>query len=90
AGDTHYARTLRLDDGAPASLRVTAITGEAALQLELRGVPATALMPVVQRVRRMFDLDADPAAVRAVFEPDPLLGPCVRAWPGLRVPGGFD
>lgn len=90
AGEAHYARTLRLGDGTTASLRVTPLPGEPALQLELRGVPPGELLGVVPRVRRMFDLDADPAAVRAVFDPDPLLGPCARAWPGLRVPGGFD
>jgi AraC family transcriptional regulator of adaptative response / DNA-3-methyladenine glycosylase II len=42
------------------------------------------------RVRRLLDLDADPAAVAAVLGADPLLGPLVAAAPGLRVPGTVD
>jgi AraC family transcriptional regulator, regulatory protein of adaptative response / DNA-3-methyladenine glycosylase II len=42
------------------------------------------------RLRRLLDLDADPAAVAAVLGGDPLLGPLVAAAPGLRVPGAVD
>jgi len=39
------------------------------------------------RVRRLFDLDHDPAAVAAALSDDPTLAP----WPtGLRVPGCWD
>ncbi len=41
----------------------------------------------VSRIRRLLDLDADPAAVAAAFGPDPLLGPAVAAAPGRRLPG---
>jgi len=40
--------------------------------------------------RRLFDLDADPAAIQAVLVSDPLLAPLVRARPGVRVPGAVD
>jgi AraC family transcriptional regulator, regulatory protein of adaptative response / DNA-3-methyladenine glycosylase II len=43
-----------------------------------------------ERVRRLLDLDADPAAVGAVLGGDSLLGPLVAAAPGLRVPGAVD
>lgn len=42
------------------------------------------------RVRRMFDLDSDPAAIARHFAGDPLLGPLVAANPGLRLPVAFD
>lgn len=48
---------------------------------------------VVHRCRQFFDLDADPAAVSAILERDPLLEPLIAARPGLRVPGtvnGFE
>ena len=48
------------------------------------------LTTAVQRVRRLFDLDADPDAVRAALGGDPLLGPLVAAHPGLRSPGAAD
>jgi AraC family transcriptional regulator, regulatory protein of adaptative response / DNA-3-methyladenine glycosylase II len=44
----------------------------------------------VARVRRLFDLDADPTAVKLALESDPLLRPLVRRNPGLRVPGAVD
>jgi AraC family transcriptional regulator of adaptative response / DNA-3-methyladenine glycosylase II len=59
---------------------------DASLQLaELSDVAA-----VVRRVRRWLDLDADPGAVDAALQPDPLLGPLVARRPGLRVPGSVD
>ena len=48
------------------------------------------LMPLVARVRRMFDLDARPDQIRAVLGRDKLLGKLVAARPGLRVPGAID
>nr|MDQ4008928.1 DNA-3-methyladenine glycosylase 2 family protein [Actinomycetota bacterium] len=37
-----------------------------------------------------LDLDADPQAVSAVLDDDPVIGPLVRSRPGLRVPGHVD
>ena len=48
------------------------------------------LGPLVQRCRRLLDLDADPAAIGAALGADPLLAPLVAARPGLRVPGAVD
>lgn len=64
--------------------------GEPALQLSLHGAGAAALPGIVQRVRRMFDLDADPSAIHAQLAGDALLAPLVEAQPGLRLPGGWD
>jgi AraC family transcriptional regulator of adaptative response / DNA-3-methyladenine glycosylase II len=49
-----------------------------------------ALYGVVSRVRRMFDLDADPDAIRTHLGRDPLLAPLVARAPGRRVPGSWD
>jgi AraC family transcriptional regulator of adaptative response / DNA-3-methyladenine glycosylase II len=48
------------------------------------------LPPAVRRVRRLFDLDADPVAVDSVLADDPALRPLVSARPGLRAPGSVD
>jgi AraC family transcriptional regulator of adaptative response / DNA-3-methyladenine glycosylase II len=45
---------------------------------------------VVARVRRLFDLDADPVAVDAQLSADPELARQVAARPGLRSPGSAD
>jgi AraC family transcriptional regulator, regulatory protein of adaptative response / DNA-3-methyladenine glycosylase II len=42
------------------------------------------------RVRRVFDLDADPAAIHAVLGHDRMLAPLLRKRPGVRVPGAWD
>lgn len=75
----------------PGLLRVDAWPGDAhALRLSLRGVPAAGLLAVVSRVRRMFDLDADPRVIADVLGADPLLRPLLRKRPGLRLPSGWD
>jgi AraC family transcriptional regulator of adaptative response / DNA-3-methyladenine glycosylase II len=43
-----------------------------------------------ERVRRVFDLDADPAAIHATLERDRMLAPLLRKRPGVRVPGAWD
>ncbi|MET7483931.1 AlkA N-terminal domain-containing protein [Streptomyces sp. NPDC005538] len=48
------------------------------------------LTTAVQRLRRLFDLDADPYAVDERLGDDPRLGPLVAARPGLRSPGAAD
>jgi AraC family transcriptional regulator of adaptative response / DNA-3-methyladenine glycosylase II len=47
-------------------------------------------MPLVARVRRMFDLDARPDVINRVLSRDPVLAARVAANPGLRVPGAID
>src|ERR1700727_101781 len=51
----------------------------------LRSLPA-----IIARVRRVFDLSADPVAIGAHLSQDPILAPLVAARPGLRVPGAWD
>ncbi|MGP3984427.1 AlkA N-terminal domain-containing protein [Streptomyces sp. KR80] len=48
------------------------------------------LTTATQRMRRLFDLDADPYAVAERLGADPVLGPLVAALPGLRSPGAAD
>jgi AraC family transcriptional regulator of adaptative response / DNA-3-methyladenine glycosylase II len=48
------------------------------------------LAPAVARCRRLFDLDADPAAVDGMLAADPALAHAVAAEPGVRVPRAVD
>ncbi|MGP2442335.1 bifunctional transcriptional activator/DNA repair enzyme AdaA [Streptomyces sp. JW3] len=48
------------------------------------------LTTAVRRLRRLFDLDADPYAVDERLGADPRLAPLVAARPGLRSPGTAD
>jgi AraC family transcriptional regulator of adaptative response / DNA-3-methyladenine glycosylase II len=43
-----------------------------------------------ERVRTMFDVDADIAAIQKTFRKDKILGPLIRKHPGVRVPGTWD
>ncbi len=49
-----------------------------------------ALPDIIARVRRVFDLAADPEPIGAHLSQDPVLAPLVAARPGLRVPGAWD
>ncbi|MBI4964556.1 MAG: DNA-3-methyladenine glycosylase 2 family protein [Desulfomonile tiedjei] len=48
------------------------------------------LMPIVERVRRMFDLDANITAIHDVLTADRELARLVRKQPGIRLPGAWD
>jgi AraC family transcriptional regulator of adaptative response / DNA-3-methyladenine glycosylase II len=48
------------------------------------------LLRVVQRVRCMFDLEADPLHIETHLSRDPRLRPLLKRRPGLRVPGVWD
>lgn len=87
ATNTSYARTLRLPGGT-AWFRVT-LEGQQ-LRLEARYAQLSDLAPLVSRVRRLFDLDADPQAVDAVLAGVPELATAVVSYPGMRVPGTVD
>ncbi|HZZ85457.1 MAG TPA: DNA-3-methyladenine glycosylase [Anaeromyxobacteraceae bacterium] len=67
--------------------------GEPALELSLasaRRPSAATVEGIARAVTRVFDLDADPAAVAAHLGKDRRLAPLLAARPGLRVAGAFD
>lgn len=89
--DEHsYARVCGPAD-APGWLRVSAWPdGEHALRLQLHCPQPAQLLGVVTKLRRMFDLDANPQAIAETFRQDLILGPLITRRPGLRLPGGWD
>jgi AraC family transcriptional regulator, regulatory protein of adaptative response / DNA-3-methyladenine glycosylase II len=84
----HYARTLQLD-GLTGTVSVEPADGNA-LRATVRFPKLSALPVIIARLRRVFDLGADPLAIAAHLATDPTLEPLVRARPGLRVPGAWD
>ena len=48
------------------------------------------LMRVTERIRRLFDLNANPLEINTCLHLDPDLSAHVRKRPGLRVPGSWD
>ncbi|MCT2587461.1 AlkA N-terminal domain-containing protein [Actinophytocola gossypii] len=85
--DGEYARTLRLAHGT-GTARVRPADGH--LLCTLRLTDMRDLGSAVSRLRRLFDLDADPGAVGEVLGADPALAASVAAVPGLRLPGSVD
>jgi AraC family transcriptional regulator of adaptative response / DNA-3-methyladenine glycosylase II len=85
---TRYARTLSVDG--VAGVVVVTPRDDAALSVTLRFARLQALPGALARVRRVFDLAADPDAIGAHLSQDPALAPLVAARPGLRAPGAWD
>lgn len=81
-----YSRTIAVGDDA-GFLTVSHDPTKAELVLTIRGAAARHAEVISGRVRKMFDLDTDLAAVHAVLGADAWLAPSIRALPGLRVPG---
>lgn len=84
-----YARTLQID-GASGVVIVTPRPGDDALTAEIHFAKLQALPAVIARIRRVFDLTADPTLIGAHLSQDPTLAPMVAARPGLRAPGAWD
>jgi len=72
------------------SIAVSPVTGKNALRLEVELADSRQLLPVVATVRRMFDLDANPAAIAQVLHQDPCLAPLLQRYPGIRSPGHWS
>jgi AraC family transcriptional regulator of adaptative response / DNA-3-methyladenine glycosylase II len=84
-----YRRSVRIGD-TTGWIEVAPAAGAHALLVRLRPCDGAALLPIVERVRRVFDLGADPLQIDAHLRTDPRLRPLVAARPGLRVPGAWD
>ncbi|MCD0452759.1 helix-turn-helix domain-containing protein [Actinocorallia sp. API 0066] len=89
-GARRYRRTLALPGG-PGLVAVREPSGERGwLECTVTLADLRDLAAATQRVRRLFDLDADPYAVAETLSGDPVLGPLVEAVPGVRAPGAAD
>jgi AraC family transcriptional regulator of adaptative response / DNA-3-methyladenine glycosylase II len=87
-----YLRTMRIGTHR-GWVAVSRVTGRAQLRAEVSLSLTGALVPLVARLRRLFDLDAHPTVVAEHLSKDDVLAPLVRAHPGLRIPGaasGFE
>jgi AraC family transcriptional regulator of adaptative response / DNA-3-methyladenine glycosylase II len=82
-----YRRTIAVD-GAIGSFEVA--PGQNCLIATIRLPQLRALLPVVGRLRRMFDLDADLEVITSHLAQDEDLAPLIARRPGLRTPGAWD
>jgi len=87
-GATVYRRAIRTGT-TTAIVAIEARPGEDALELRVSEAAPRALLPLVARATRLFDLDADALAIAAHLERDPLLRRRLRGR-AIRVPGAWD
>jgi AraC family transcriptional regulator, regulatory protein of adaptative response / DNA-3-methyladenine glycosylase II len=88
-GNEVYRRTV-LHDGQIGTVEIGHLPERESLVVTIRFPSVRALPAIVGRIRRVFDLGADVAAIGAHLAQDPLLAPLVAERPGLRVAGSWD
>jgi AraC family transcriptional regulator, regulatory protein of adaptative response / DNA-3-methyladenine glycosylase II len=84
-----YHRTLRVGD-AVGIITVSRDPNRAALRAEVSASLTGGLLPLVGKLRALFDLDAHPRAIADHLAQDPALAEAIARRPGLRVPGALD
>lgn len=88
-GTRRYRRSIALD-GAQGVISVEPDERGRGLRVTIRFPRITSMTSIVRRVRRVFDLSADPLAIGEHLSGDPILAPLIARRPGLRVPGAWD
>src|SRR5258706_3754679 len=83
-----YARSFAVN-GVQGTVTIRPASGNA-LRATVRCSKLSALPAIIARLRRVFDLAADPIPIAAHLANDPALAPLVKARPGLRAPGAWD
>jgi AraC family transcriptional regulator of adaptative response / DNA-3-methyladenine glycosylase II len=83
-------RRTALIDGAPALVEVRPDPAKHQVVVRVGAPVRRDLLRVVERVRRVFDLGADPLQISSHLRRDPRLRAAVSRRPGLRVPGAWD
>jgi AraC family transcriptional regulator of adaptative response / DNA-3-methyladenine glycosylase II len=87
--DGRYARTVRMGSRTGVVLVADGGEGKAHVNVDVSPSLLPSLMPLLARIRRLFDLDAEPNVVDAHLAQGGLAELVARR-PGLRVPGAFD
>ncbi len=86
---SHYRRTITVD-GQNGAIDVFQVDSGPAVSLEVRFPDPRALLFIVERMRRVLDLGADPAVIGGHLGADPLLRGLLAKHPGIRTPGAWD
>jgi AraC family transcriptional regulator of adaptative response / DNA-3-methyladenine glycosylase II len=87
--ENSYQRTIEME-GVPGFLTVNPDTTGPRLVVRLETNGAKGLEHAVERIRRIFDLGADPVQIASHLSRDPRLRHLLKQRPGLRVPGVWD
>lgn len=84
-----YQRTIELD-GVTGSIAVSPAEEGPALVVDVHFGDPRRLLTIVERVRRMFDIGADPSVIGSELSADPLLRRVLARHAGIRTPGAWD
>jgi len=84
-----YARTIAIGD-TTGTIAIAPADDGPALTLDVRVGDPRSLLAIVERVRRIFDLGADPSLVAEQLSGDAFLRRAAAAHPGIRTPGAWD
>ncbi|WP_299599543.1 DNA-3-methyladenine glycosylase 2 [uncultured Microbulbifer sp.] len=85
-----YLRSFQLS-GQRGVLRVAHEPDKGRLRVSIFGEGCGAVVyPLREKLRRLFDLDADSEEITGHLNADPLLKKVLRASPGVRLPGAWD
>ena len=87
--DGVYRRTVRVGE-ATGVIEVAADAEKPQLVLRAKLDSPQALLQIVERVRRIFDLGADPLEIDRHLRRDPLMRSVIGRRKGVRVPGTWD
>lgn len=88
-GGGSYRRSIRVDAN-EGYVEVSLDQQPDTLLVRIHFPEPKALFLIVERIRRMFDLNADWQKIALRLEDDPILGKALKARPGVRVPGCWD
>jgi AraC family transcriptional regulator of adaptative response / DNA-3-methyladenine glycosylase II len=84
-----YRRTIAID-GETGVVNIAQVPSRCALDVEVHVADSQLLPGIVKRLRRVFDLDAEPALIGDHLGADSLLRGTLAAHPGIRLPGTWD
>ena len=84
-----YKRTF-IESGTQGAVCIRQTPGKNALSCVIETESPNVIMQVVNKVRRLFDLDADPTDINAALSADSVLAEIVHTNPGQRIAGCWD
>ncbi|CAM2157264.1 DNA-3-methyladenine glycosylase II [Pararobbsia alpina] len=85
----HYRRAIEWD-GASGTLDVVRHARKHCLVARIEGEVCQYAEALIAPLKRLFDLDASPAAIARCLSADPWLASLIATSPGLRVPGAWS
>ncbi len=84
-----FKRLVRFDDTI-GTIEIEPVQSERYCLLHASNNLSAYLLPIVERVKQMFDLRATPTIIAEALSDDDLMRDLVHKYPGLHIPGAWD